>query len=165
MLCPCRHPRSWDGALSTDGAVCVPARCRGAALSEMPFKGLFQLKGFDGCMIINSRSAIEARIFNSTSISNGVHTAFFRPWKLERLHLIHILVGRTAGKDILLGSPSQGDLRKRKARGVLIALFPWPSPGWAARLVVAHGLFCLSAFPLNLLLFIDSPNPNSDLVA
>ena len=36
--------RSGWGALSTDGAVGVPARCRG--LGQMAFKGPFQLKPF-----------------------------------------------------------------------------------------------------------------------
>ena len=46
---PCRHPRSGDGAVSTDGAVGVPVHCR--EWDAMAFKGPFQFKLFYDPMV------------------------------------------------------------------------------------------------------------------
>ena len=46
---PCRHLRSGDGAVSTDGAVGVPVHCR--EWDAMAFKGPFQFKLFYDPMV------------------------------------------------------------------------------------------------------------------
>ena len=48
--------RSGWGAVSTDGAVGVPAQCRG--LGQMAFKGPFQLKPFHDLKLVYENSSV-----------------------------------------------------------------------------------------------------------
>ena len=71
---PCRHPRSGDGAVSTDGAVGVPLHCKMWDL--MALRGPFQLKPFYDS-ILRLKQAVLSRSW-SESIDRqmpGQHSA------------------------------------------------------------------------------------------